>query len=79
MIMKLSEKVALINGSISGIGLETATLFQSEGAHVIVTGVNQAGLDAASRELGSDAIALRVDLCCGFTGALGVARDYPST
>ena len=76
--MKLSEKVALINGGTSGIGLETATLFQSEGARVIVTGVNQAGLDAASRELGSDAIAL-LDLCCGFTGALGVARDYPST
>jgi NAD(P)-dependent dehydrogenase (short-subunit alcohol dehydrogenase family) len=79
MIMKLSEKVALINGSTSGIELETATLFQSGGARVIVTGANQAGLDAASRELGSDAIALRVDLYCGFTGALGVTRDYPST
>jgi NAD(P)-dependent dehydrogenase (short-subunit alcohol dehydrogenase family) len=77
--MKLSEKVALINGDKSGIGLEIATLFQSGGARVVVSGVNQAGLDAASRELASDAIALRADLCCGFTGALGVARDYPST
>jgi len=42
--MKLSEKVALITRDTSGIGLETATLFQSEGARVIVTGVNQAGL-----------------------------------
>ncbi len=73
MIIKLSEKVA------PGIGLETATLFQSKGAHFILTHVNQAGLDAASRELGSGAIALRADLCRGFTGVLGVARHYPST
>jgi NAD(P)-dependent dehydrogenase (short-subunit alcohol dehydrogenase family) len=40
MIIKLSEKVALITGGTSGIGLETATLFQSEGARFILTHVN---------------------------------------
>jgi NAD(P)-dependent dehydrogenase (short-subunit alcohol dehydrogenase family) len=60
--MRLSNKVALITGGTSGIGLEAARLFHSEGARVIVTGADQARLDAASRELGSDVLALRADL-----------------
>jgi NAD(P)-dependent dehydrogenase (short-subunit alcohol dehydrogenase family) len=60
--MKLSNKVALITGGTSGIGLETAKLFRNEGAHVIVVGADQAGVDAASRELGSNVLALRADL-----------------
>ena len=60
--MKLSNKVALITGGTSGIGLETAKLFRDEGAHVIVVGADQASLDAASCELGSSALALRADL-----------------
>jgi NAD(P)-dependent dehydrogenase (short-subunit alcohol dehydrogenase family) len=62
MNMKLSNKVALITGGTSGIGLETAKLFRDEGAHVIVVGADQASLDAASCELGSSALALRADL-----------------
>jgi NAD(P)-dependent dehydrogenase (short-subunit alcohol dehydrogenase family) len=60
--MRLSNKVALITGGTSGIGLEAAKLFHSEGARVIVTSADQARLDAASRELGSDVLALRADL-----------------
>jgi NAD(P)-dependent dehydrogenase (short-subunit alcohol dehydrogenase family) len=60
--MRLSNKVALITGGTSGIGLEAARLFHSEGAGVIVTGADQARLDAASRELGSNVLALRADL-----------------
>jgi NAD(P)-dependent dehydrogenase (short-subunit alcohol dehydrogenase family) len=60
--MRLSNKVALITGGTSGIGLEAARLFHSEGARVIVTGADQARLDAASRELGSNVLALRADL-----------------
>jgi NAD(P)-dependent dehydrogenase (short-subunit alcohol dehydrogenase family) len=36
--MELSNRVALITGSTSGIGAETARLFAREGAEVIVTG-----------------------------------------
>ena len=60
--MKLSNKVALITGGTSGIGLEAAKLFRDEGARVIVTGADQTRLDAASRQLGSDVLALRCDV-----------------
>jgi NAD(P)-dependent dehydrogenase (short-subunit alcohol dehydrogenase family) len=54
--------VALITGGTSGIGLATAKLFRDEGARVIVTGVNPARLDEASRQLGSNVLVLRADL-----------------
>jgi NAD(P)-dependent dehydrogenase (short-subunit alcohol dehydrogenase family) len=60
--MKLRNKVALITGGTSGIGLATAKLFRDEGARVIVTGVNPARLDEASRQLGSNVLVLRADL-----------------
>jgi NAD(P)-dependent dehydrogenase (short-subunit alcohol dehydrogenase family) len=59
--MRLKNKTALITGGNSGIGLETAKLFVAEGARVIITGRNQATLDAAAKELGADALALAAD------------------
>ncbi|RON42925.1 SDR family oxidoreductase [Pseudomonas frederiksbergensis] len=60
--MKLQNKVALITGGTSGIGLETAKQFRDEGAHVIVTGVNPERLEAATNELGPDALVISADL-----------------
>jgi NAD(P)-dependent dehydrogenase (short-subunit alcohol dehydrogenase family) len=47
MDLNLKGKTALITGSTAGIGLEIARTLAVEGASVIVTGRNQAKLDAA--------------------------------
>jgi NAD(P)-dependent dehydrogenase (short-subunit alcohol dehydrogenase family) len=60
-IVRLANKTALITGGNSGIGLATAKLFVAEGAKVVITGRNQATLEAAARELGSNALAVVAD------------------
>ena len=59
--MRLKNKTALITGGNSGIGLATAKLFVAEGARVVITGRNQATLDAAVKQLGPNAIAVVAD------------------
>ena len=49
---KLKNKVAVITGGTTGIGLATAKIFVSEGAKVIITGTNPETLEAAQNELG---------------------------
>jgi NAD(P)-dependent dehydrogenase (short-subunit alcohol dehydrogenase family) len=51
---RLQDKVALITGGESGIGLATARLFVSEGARVHVVGIDSSKLAAAVAELGED-------------------------
>lgn len=58
---KLEGKIALITGGSTGIGLATASLFQREGAQVIVTGRNKDAIAAAQRELGPGAMAIASD------------------
>ena len=49
---KLHNKVAVVTGGSSGIGLATAQRFIADGAQVVITGRNQEALDAAVAELG---------------------------
>ena len=49
---RLPDKVALITGGESGIGLATARLFVAEGARVHLLGLDEAKLAAAAEELG---------------------------
>ncbi len=58
---KLNGKIALITGGSTGIGLATAKLFQQEGARVVLTGRNAQALEAAQKELGSEAVAIASD------------------
>ncbi len=51
---RLQDKVALITGGESGIGLATARLFVSEGASVHLVGIDESKLSAAVDELGKD-------------------------
>src|SRR4051812_5839711 len=49
---KLENKVAVITGANSGIGLAAAHLFVQEGARVFITGRRQRELDDAVRSIG---------------------------
>lgn len=52
MSQRLKDKVTVITGGNSGIGLATAKLFQAEGARVIITGRRQDAVEAATKEIG---------------------------
>src|SRR6266699_1038942 len=58
---RLKGKRALITGGTTGIGLETARQFLSEGARVAITGTNPATLEAASKELGGQVLIVASD------------------
>ncbi len=51
---KLTNKIAVITGGSTGIGLATAKTFIDEGAQVIITGRTQETLDKAAAEINSD-------------------------
>jgi NAD(P)-dependent dehydrogenase (short-subunit alcohol dehydrogenase family) len=57
---RLDNKVALITGGESGIGLATARLFAAEGARVHLAGLNAGRLAEAVAELGPDVAASSV-------------------
>ena len=59
---RLEEKVAVVTGGNSGIGLATAKQFRDEGAHVAISGRSQKTLDEAAKELGKDALVLQADV-----------------
>ena len=63
--MRLENKVAVITGAGSGIGRETALLFASEGARVVVADVNDSGGQAVVEELrsaGGEAVYVHADV-----------------
>lgn len=59
---KLQNKVAVITGGNSGIGLATAKLFAEHGAKVAITGRNQATLDSAVAGIGTNVIGVASDV-----------------
>jgi NAD(P)-dependent dehydrogenase (short-subunit alcohol dehydrogenase family) len=61
-IVKLSNKIVLVTGGTSGIGLEAAKMFREEGATVIIIGHSPARLQSAASELGDNVTLLRGDV-----------------
>src|SRR4030081_1630308 len=61
MTGKLEGKVAVVTGGSEGIGFAAAKLFVEEGATVFITGRRQAALDAAIKQVGSWAGAVKAD------------------
>src|SRR5215216_6415712 len=64
MDLGLRDRVCLVTGSTSGIGLETAKLLAAEGARVIVTGRDAGRVEEARAQVGA---------------ALGVAADLSAS
>ena len=60
--MRLKDKVVLITGGNSGIGLATAQLFIAEGARVAVSGRDQKSLDQARELLGEKSLVIKADV-----------------
>src|SRR5215469_17985034 len=58
----LTDKIAVITGGNSGIGLATAKRFVQEGAYVFITGRRQAELDAAVTLIGKNVTAVPGDV-----------------
>ena len=61
-MQKLDEKVALVTGGTSGIGLTTAKRFVAEGAYVFITGRRQNELDAAVNAIEKNVTGIQNDV-----------------
>jgi len=62
MSNRFDNKVVVVTGGSSGIGLATAKEFAAEGASVFITGRRQEALDAAVRQIGGRITAIRGDM-----------------
>ncbi|HCO60929.1 MAG TPA: hypothetical protein DIT58_12155 [Porticoccaceae bacterium] len=60
--MRFENRVVLVTGGASGIGLKASELFISEGATVVAVDLNQEKLDAAAASLGKAYCATRCDI-----------------
>jgi NAD(P)-dependent dehydrogenase (short-subunit alcohol dehydrogenase family) len=62
MTDKFGNKVVVVTGGTSGIGLATAKAFAAEGASVFITGRRQDALDAALKQIGGRVTGVRGDM-----------------
>lgn len=77
--MKFQDKLILVIGGNSGIGLASAISFAAEGARVVITGRDASTLAAAAETIGPGTLALQSELAdLGATDVLieRIRKDY---
>jgi NAD(P)-dependent dehydrogenase (short-subunit alcohol dehydrogenase family) len=62
MTNRFRDKVVVVTGGTSGIGLSAAKAFVAEGASVFITGRRQEALDAAVKQIGGGVTGVRGDM-----------------
>lgn len=62
MTKRFENKVVVVTGATSGIGLAMAKAFSEEGASVFITGRRQEALDAAAKRIGGRVTGVRGDM-----------------
>jgi NAD(P)-dependent dehydrogenase (short-subunit alcohol dehydrogenase family) len=62
MTGRFDDKVVVVTGGSTGIGLATAKRFAAEGASVFITGRRQAELEAAVQEIAAGAVGVQADM-----------------
>lgn len=62
MTDRFNNKVVVVTGGTSGIGLATAKAFAAEGAYVFITGRRQEALDAALKQISGRVTGVRGDM-----------------
>jgi NAD(P)-dependent dehydrogenase (short-subunit alcohol dehydrogenase family) len=58
---RFQDKVAVVTGGNSGIGLSVAKAYAQEGARVAIIGRNEKTLEAAAKEIGDGTLAIQSD------------------
>ncbi|HEY2623608.1 MAG TPA: SDR family oxidoreductase [Dyella sp.] len=59
---RFQDKIVVVTGGSSGIGLAAAKQFVAEGAHVYITGRRQRELELAAQEIGHNVTAVQADV-----------------
>ena len=60
--MKLQNKIAVVTGGNSGIGLATAKEFKQQGARVVIIGRNAKAVAEAAKDIGGDTLGITADM-----------------
>ena len=60
--MRFQNKVVFITGAARGIGRSFAEAFAKEGAKVVIADINIEGANTAAKEIGSNALAVKMDV-----------------